>query len=147
MTDDTALSDDLLKRVILATLVALPMVIWLAFVLAAGFTKHSATQPPELNESLRLAGVASGTALATIAGSFLGIKNAQTLTLRQVTSRFSLSINGWATLAYFVGISIAVLIWIFDKNRAQAAEVIQTSFATLFGFAIGALKAATTPSE
>ena len=139
------LSDERLKKAILAILVALPMVIWLVFVIIAGSATHSASKPPKVNEALRLAGVASGTALATIAGSFLGIKNAQGLTLSEVGRRVNLSINGWATLAYFVGLAAAVAIWVFDKNRAQAAEVIQTAFASLFGFAIGALKAATTP--
>ncbi len=141
---DSAWSDDSLKKVILGFLVSLPMVIWIAFIVIAGLGAHSATMAASVNDTLRLVGVASGTALATIAGSFLGIKNAQDLSLGEVARRFSLSINGWATLAYFLGLVIAILIWILDNNRAQSAEVIQTSLATLFGFGIGALKAVTT---
>lgn len=135
--------DGTLKRVLLGTLVSLPMIAWLAFIGIAGTADHSAGVPA-IDEQLRLVGVASGTALAAIAGSFLGIRTSQGLTLQEIRQNFSLSVNGWATVVYFVGLVIAAVIWAIDKNRNQAADVIQTSLATLFGFGLGALKAATT---
>lgn len=145
MSDPPASGDARLKTFLLGVLVALPMVMWVAYVLIAGLADHSSTEQASVNSTLRLVGVASGSALAVIAGSFLGIKTAQLQTLRQaISQRFDLSINGWAALAYFLGLALAVIIWAIDSNRMQADEVIQTSLATLFGFGIGALKAATT---
>lgn len=147
MSDRPPTADDRLKRALLGVLVALPMAMWVVFVVIAGLADHSSTDPAEVDETLRLVGVASGSALAVIAGSFLGIKNASGLTVRQAAARrWDFSINGWAALFYFVGLGLAVLIWALDADRAQADEVIQTALATLFGFGIGALKAATTPA-
>lgn len=136
-------SDDTLKKLLIGFLVALPMFAWIIFVVAAGKADHAGT-PATVNVQLRLVGVASGTALAAIAGSFLGVKTSQQLTLAEIRQNFSLSVNGWATVAYFIGLVLAVAIWALDKNRATSADVIQTALATLFGFGLGALKAMTT---
>lgn len=132
-----------LRRVVLSGLVALPLVGWLVFVLWAGFASHDQDTAADIPQALRLVGAASGTALATIAGSFLGIKPQQ-VGLRAAARMPRLSVSGWATAAYFVGLLVAVVIWALDKNRAYAADVVQTALATLFGFGIGALKAETT---
>ena len=90
--------------------------------------------------------MASGTALATIGGSFLGIKPAGT-SIRAALRVPNLSVSGWATLAYFLGLLVAIVAFFIDPNRNYAADVVQTALATLGGFALGALKAATTPPE
>lgn len=146
MNEEDTVNDDneVLKKIITGFLVGLPMLVWLGYVIAAALVDHGPATPPALEDALRLAGVASGAALATIAGSFLGIASVLNERLTTGIRLPNLSANGWATLAYFVGLLIAVGVWIFDPQRAHAADVIQTSLATLIGFGLGALKAATT---
>lgn len=136
--------DDVVRRIGRGLLAFVPMVGWLAFVFVAGLAEHDATTAPDFPEQLRLVGVASGTALATIAGAFLGV-DPQTGTRLDRLRRPALSISGWATVLYFFGLVAAIVIWAVDDQRAYSAEVIQTSLATLFGFGIGALKAQTDP--
>lgn len=133
------------QKVILTLLAALPLIGWLVFIGWAGLAEHGAGAPPDIPDNLRLAGVASGAALATIAGAFLGIKQEQQRSLVETAQTTNLGMSAFATIVYFGGLVVAVLIWAFDSNRAFAAEVVQTSLATLFGFGIGALKATTTP--
>lgn len=145
--------------VVTSVLVLVPMVAWIWFVVAAGATDHSKAVPADMNDQVKLVGVASGTALSVIAGSFLGISNALgqlSIQGRDATSGGwwarlrtgvrtpRLSTSAIATIVYFLGIIIAVGIWIFDKNKDYSVDVIQTSLATLVGFGLGALKAATT---
>ena len=149
----------LVKLIITGFLTFVPMVVWIWFVIAAGATDHSESVPPDMNDQVKLVGVASGTALAVIAGSFLGISNALGqpnvrgidviqggwwARMRAGIALPQLSVNAIATLVYFLGIVIAVVIWAFDKNKDYSVDVIQTSLATLVGFGLGALKAATT---
>jgi hypothetical protein len=147
MPDPAPANDDtFVQKVLLKGLAVIPLVAWLVFIVWAGLLDHNQTTPPDLPEGLRLVGTASGAALATIAGAFLGLKPDE-VRIKEAARLPNLSVNALAAVAYFVGLIVAVVIWIFDSNRAYAADVIQTALATLFGFAIGALKAATTPKS
>lgn len=152
-------ANEWVKLIVTSFLVFVPMVAWIWFVIAAGAVDHSPSNPPNMNDQVKLVGVASGTALSVIAGSFLGISNSlgqmsiQGLDtgpgswwgrVRAGMRLPRLSVSAIATLVYFVGIVIAVVIWAIDKNRDNSVDVIQTSLATLVGFGLGALKAATT---
>lgn len=137
--------DDLLRTALVMALAVVPMVGWVVYVIGAALTTHGENAPADVNSTLVGIGVACGTALAVIAGEFLGIKNEQDLGYATALKHRwpSLSIAGWATIAYFAGIVVGVVAFALDGDRNNAAEVIKTSLWTLLGFGIGAIKALT----
>lgn len=137
--------DELVRRVLRGSLAVIPLIGWLVFVLLSGLAPHDQETPPDIPEALRLVGAASGTALAAIAGAFLGIKPLE-ISFAAAVRLPNLTLNAWASIAYFLGLVVALVVWAVDPNRGYAADVVQTALATLFGFGVGALKAATTSS-
>lgn len=137
--------DDKFRSALVLGLAIVPMIGWVVYVLGAALTTHDKGTPADVNSTLVGIGVACGTALAVIAGEFLGIKNEQTLDYRTALTRRwpNLSVAGWATVAYFAGIVVGVVAFAFDGDRNSAAEVVKTSLWTLLGFGIGAIKALT----
>ena len=152
MKDDI---NDKIRKVILALLAVIPMVAWVAYILVANATPHSATKPADVPAYWIFAGVASGTALATIAGDFLGVdinNNGRLATLpgrdriwailKALWSQLkAISAGAWATIVYLVGILIAVAFFVADDDKSNAAEVLKNAWPTLLGFGLGALRA------
>lgn len=146
------INDDTLRKILSVALAAVPMILWIIYVLTAAFADHGPGQPANLDDTWQAVGTGAGTALAAVAGSFLGISVNQsqgqnrsiTQDVRQGFQWPQLSISGWATIVYLLGIVIAVIAWLADGDRTTSAPVIVTSLGALAGFGLGALKAATT---
>ncbi len=131
------MGDDTIKKWILGVLGGLGIIGWLAWIIYAGKLGLDNANPKP-DGTIQAFGVAAGVTLATITGDFLGVSTSGGLTAMSETRQMP-SFSAACTIAYLLGILIAVGFFIADKDRSASADVIQTSLATLGGLAIGAI--------